>query len=635
MIEDARWPRADAWLARDDADPALVVVGVPTSVASLSPSKAYQTPNRLRAILRRFSTFHSDSTIDLRELSVSDLGDWQVSSFGLEQYQGAIEIAARRLAKGPVHAFIGGDNGITRPLVNGLAAGKLGRVGVLTLDAHHDVRTLEQGPTNGTPIRGLIEDGLSGEQVIQVGIHAFANSLEYRTFCDEQRIRIVTMETIDAQGLVPIVGAALEGLANQCKWIYVDFDLGVLDRAFAPACPDARPGGMSPRQLATAAWICGQHPKVRAVDFVEVDASADVNDLTLMNMATAFLSFAARCSRSRIDASGMRFLRGLHPKLKYLLQVAALAVAYGGLGGLALEHVLVSGWEVAVVWPPSGVALAALLVGGFRLWPGLAIGTAFLSLGSTGLPQVALSMVGVTLEAVLGAYLLKHVLGFRNSLDRVYDVGCLAGVAGVASVVGSAIGIVSFYSAGRIPSEEVGTEWLKFWLGDAMGILTVAPFFLAWSFGPRPRGRRGEGLFVATALLLVTGLAFGGWLGREAALAVVGAFFPFLVWTALRFGVHGASLTVLGVSALSVWGTAQGHGPFVAGSFDHRMILLWGFLGVVMLTTMALAAVTEERRRARGALRESEARFRGLVEDANDIIYALSTDGVFSYVSPD
>ena len=163
----------------------------------------------------------------------------------------------------------------------------------------------------------------------------------------------------------------------------------------------------------------------------------------------------------------------------------------------------------------------------------------------------------------------------------------------------------------------------------------MAPFFLAWSFGPRPRGRRGEGLFVATALLLVTGLAFGGWLGREAALAVVGAFFPFLVWTALRFGVHGASLTVLGVSALSVWGTAQGHGPFVAGSFDHRMILLWGFLGVVMLTTMALAAVTEERRRARGALRESEARFRGLVEDANDIIYALSTDGVFSYVSPD
>ena len=330
----------------------------------------------------------------------------------------------------------------------------------------------------------------------------------------------------------------------------------------------------------------------------------------------------------------MKLLSGLPPKLKYVLQVTALALAYLGLGKLALSHVMVSGWDVAVVWPPSGIALAALLVGGIRLWPGLAVGTAFLSLGSAGAPQVALSMVGVTLEAVLAAYLLKHVLGFRNSLDRVYDVGSLAGVASLACIVGSVIGITSFYTAGRIPREELGMEWLKFWLGDTMGILTVAPFCLAWSAKPRPRGRRGEGFFVAASLLLVTALAFGGWLGRETALAVVGVFFPFLVWTALRFGVHGASLTVLGVSTLSVWGTAQGHGPFVVGSFDHRMMLLWGFLGVVILTTMALAAVTEERRRARGALRESEARFRGLVENANDIIFALTTDGIFSYVSP-
>ena len=293
MIEDARWPRADAWLARNDAKPGLVVVGVPTSVASLSPSKAYQTPSRFRTVLRRFSTFHSHRAVDLRSLAVADMGDWQVSSFGLEQYQGAIEIAARRLAKGPVHAFLGGDNGITRPLVSGLCRGQLDRVGLLTFDAHHDVRTLDQGPTNGTPIRGLIEDGLPGGQVIQVGIHSFCNSLEYRTYCDEQGIRIVTMDTVETQGLEPVVGAALEALGNQCEWIYVDFDIDVLDRAFAPACPGARPGGMKPRQLASAAWICGQHPKVRAADFVEVDASADVNDLTLMNMATVFLNFAA------------------------------------------------------------------------------------------------------------------------------------------------------------------------------------------------------------------------------------------------------------------------------------------------------------------------------------------------------
>jgi len=330
----------------------------------------------------------------------------------------------------------------------------------------------------------------------------------------------------------------------------------------------------------------------------------------------------------------MKFLSGLPPKVKYVLQVAGLALAYFGLGKLALSHVMVSGWDVAVVWPPSGVALAALLVGGIRLWPGLAVGTMFLSIGSAGPLQVALSMVGVTVEAVLGAYLLQHVLHFRNSLHRGYDVSALAGVAVLTCVVGSVIGITSFYSAGRIPAEELAMEWLKFWLGDTMGVLTVTPFLLAWTSAPRPRGRRGEGFVVAAALLVVTGLSFGGWLGRESALAVVGVFFPFLVWTALRFGVQGASLTVLGVSTLSVWGTARGHGPFVVGSFDHRMILLWGFLGVVMLTTMVLAAVTEERRRARGALRASEERFRGLVENANDIIYALTIDGVFSYVSP-
>ena len=325
---------------------------------------------------------------------------------------------------------------------------------------------------------------------------------------------------------------------------------------------------------------------------------------------------------------------GLQPKLKYLSKVVALAAVYYGLGKLALSHVMVSGWDVAVVWPPSGVALAALLIGGLRLWPGLAFGTALLSWGFAPLPQIIISVVGVTVEAVLGAYLLKRVLGFRNSLDRLYDVAVLAGVAVVVCVVGSSIGIVSFYTAGRIPPGAVGLEWLKFWLGDTMGILIVAPFLLAWSSRPRQIGRVAEALFLALALLTVSGLAFGGWLQPATALSVIGGLFPFLVWTALRFGSRVASTAILIISTLGVWGTAQGYGPFGQGGFDQRMILLWTFLSVVMLTTMLLAAVTEERRRARQALRESEARFRGLVENANDIIYALTPEGLFSYVSP-
>ncbi|MDP8958652.1 MAG: agmatinase family protein [Actinomycetota bacterium] len=292
-IEDPLWPRADAWLSRGDPDPALVVAGVPSSAGSLSPSQAWCTPPRLRKVLERFSTFQGEHQVDLSVLAVSDAGDWGVDGLDLEASQAAIERQARSLRRGPVHAFLGGDNAITRPLARGLAGGRLSEVGLITLDAHHDVRVLDYGPTNGTPIRGLLEDGLLDGRVVQVGIHSFANSKEYRRYCEDHGIRVVTMEEVEREGLRQVMAEALAWLAERCGWIYVDFDLDVLDRAFAPACPGARPGGMEPRQLALAAWLCGSHRKVQAADFVEVDAAADFGDQTLMNLATTFLSFAA------------------------------------------------------------------------------------------------------------------------------------------------------------------------------------------------------------------------------------------------------------------------------------------------------------------------------------------------------
>jgi arginase family enzyme len=201
--------------------------------------------------------------------------------------------AAESLPAAPVKAFLGGDNALTRPLVRGLCAGDLSRVGVLTLDAHHDVRLTAGGPTNGSPIRGLIEDGLPPNRVVQVGIHSFANSSEYRAYCAEWGIEVVTMNTVDEVGAGWVVTSALQDLARRCDWIYVDVDVDVLDLAFAPACPGARPGGMTPRQLAAACRASGAHPKVRAVDFVEVDPGRDRDGLTVMNAATAFLSFVS------------------------------------------------------------------------------------------------------------------------------------------------------------------------------------------------------------------------------------------------------------------------------------------------------------------------------------------------------
>jgi formimidoylglutamase len=290
-IEDPLWPRADQWLAAGSESPGLLLVGVPSSVASLSPSRADLAPEALRTALRRFSVFDSEHGVDLRSLPVSDQGDWDLSGLDMITSQEAIAERARLLPQGPVTVFIGGDNAITRPLAR--ATGDLDRLGVLTLDAHHDVRGLDRGPSNGTPIRGLIADGLAGNRVAQVGIHSFANSAEYRSYCDEQGIAVFTMEAVEEWGVADTVAAALDHLDRRCDRVYLDCDMDVLDLAFAPGCPGARPGGMSPRQLAQATYVAGRHPKVGWADFVEVDPTRDPSGVTVMNMAAALLSFCA------------------------------------------------------------------------------------------------------------------------------------------------------------------------------------------------------------------------------------------------------------------------------------------------------------------------------------------------------
>lgn len=291
MIPDPLWPRADGWLASAAADPDFVVVGVPSSSASLRPSQAWRAPAAVRGALGRFSTFDGETGTDLSTVLVADLGDWPVDGLDMAVMPGEVERLAQELPAGPVRAFFGGDNAITRPLVRSL--GDLGDAGVLTLDAHHDVRVTDSGPNSGSPIRGLIEDGLPDGRVIQVGIHSFANSSEYRAYCADHGIEVVTMATIDEVGVGWVVTTALNDLAQRCRWIHVDVDLDVLDSAFAPGCSGARPGGMTPRQLAAACRAAGAHDAVRAVDFVEVDPAQDRDGITVMNMANAFLAFVS------------------------------------------------------------------------------------------------------------------------------------------------------------------------------------------------------------------------------------------------------------------------------------------------------------------------------------------------------
>ena len=292
-INDPHWPRADVWLGQDHPDPDILLVGVPSSRASLSPSRADLTPLELRTRLGRFSTFHGEWGVDLGGVTVRDEGNWPVSELDMHQMPETVEQLAGALARVPLTLYLGGDNAITRPLVRSLPTDRK-RVGLVTFDAHHDVRTLDLGPSNGAPVRGLIEeDGLPGHNVAQIGIHSFANSAVYRAYCEEQGVTVLTVGDIEQRGIVSVVENALTVVTVKSDVVHVDVDIDVLDRVHVPGCPGARPGGMSVRDLAEGVRRCARHPKVVAMDFVEVDAEADRDGITLDVMAHLLLSAVA------------------------------------------------------------------------------------------------------------------------------------------------------------------------------------------------------------------------------------------------------------------------------------------------------------------------------------------------------
>jgi formiminoglutamase len=298
--DDPQWPRASAWLAgdlRDEEAPVLGeplrVVGAPCSVGSISPSEAWRTPPAVRQALARLSAWDPVTGRDLAGMDVADLGDWDVAELELAR---AVEVMLHHAGSldpaAAVHVFLGGDNAVTRPCAAGLLGPDLGRVGLVTLDAHHDVRHLDDGPRNGTPVRGLIEDGLDPTHVVQIGIGRFTNSAAYAAWCDAQGIRWVTAPEVHDRGIDAVVGDALDHLEG-CDAIYVDLDVDVLDVAHAPACPGARPGGLTPDQLYRAATLLGSEPRVRGADLVEVDAASDHDGRTVMATAQTLLAFAA------------------------------------------------------------------------------------------------------------------------------------------------------------------------------------------------------------------------------------------------------------------------------------------------------------------------------------------------------
>jgi arginase family enzyme len=293
--EDPNWPRASQWLAGSSqtrGQQSLAIVGVPMN-SSITPGHCELAPAAIRKSLERYSLYDPDGEVDLELLTAKDCGDFDFNNESPEAaFDRAVKFIGQATEDSMCTVLLGGDNGVTRPGLHAMEL-DLRDCGLLTFDAHHDLRDLGGGLTDGNPIRALLADGLPGQNVIQIGIQAFTNSRAYAQVARDAGIGVVTAEKVYAKGIDAVVKSALEYLASKTKAIYVDLDVDVLDRAFAPACPGSRPGGLQPWMLRRAVGVCGRHQSVRMMDIVEVDPTKDVADVTCLAAASFLLAFAS------------------------------------------------------------------------------------------------------------------------------------------------------------------------------------------------------------------------------------------------------------------------------------------------------------------------------------------------------
>jgi formiminoglutamase len=221
---------------------------------------------------------------------VHDAGDVPLKAVTPADAFGPIRDAVVAQSHRALTVLIGGNNAITRPGVHALG---LDRVGVLTLDAHFDLRDTDQGLTNGNPIQALLEDGFEGGRISQVGLAPFANTERAHRKAKAAGISVRTARQCREHGLAAVVAEELDRLSAVCDAIYVDFDIDVIDRSQWPASPGARPGGVSAQAFFEATRVIGAHPRVRCVDLTEYDPSLEIGDLGSLTVGRWFCELLA------------------------------------------------------------------------------------------------------------------------------------------------------------------------------------------------------------------------------------------------------------------------------------------------------------------------------------------------------
>ncbi|HEV8670682.1 MAG TPA: MASE1 domain-containing protein [Candidatus Limnocylindria bacterium] len=287
-----------------------------------------------------------------------------------------------------------------------------------------------------------------------------------------------------------------------------------------------------------------------------------------------------------------------------VLIIAGLAAIYFASGKLGLSLAFVNASATAV-WPPTGIALAAFLLLGQRVWPGVFIGAFLVNLTTAGsMLSSAGIAVGNTLEGLLAAYLVERYANGRHAFDRLSDVLRFAILAAMVSpVVSATLGVTSLCATGYAQWSDFGPIWFTWWLGDAGGALIVAPLLLVWSNDPHPpvldRAQAVELAALALALAFTVLIVFAGvspFAGKTYPTTFLA--FPVLVWAAFRFGPRIAAAVLFLLSGAAIWSTLRGLGPFASTPPNEALLLLQAFMGVAAVMTLALAAAEIELRRA-------------------------------------
>lgn len=292
LPHDPRWPRASHWLEHSTTnanDAELIVMGVPAHTTSISPTNAHQTPTAIRNALSRYSTHHLALNVDIAELKVFDAGD----VIDPDVFEGELRVAdAVRSLKleNKLLCALGGDNSITYSVMHGIYGDGISAAGLITLDAHYDLR---DGISNGSPVQRLIEAGLNGNKVVQIGIADFSNSPEYAKRARDYGITVIARDALRRRPLTDVMAEAFEIAGNSTTGIYVDIDVDVCDRSVVPACPAAAPGGISADELRQICGLVGAEKRVQAIDFTEIDASIDTADQRTVRLAALCLLEAA------------------------------------------------------------------------------------------------------------------------------------------------------------------------------------------------------------------------------------------------------------------------------------------------------------------------------------------------------